>query len=169
MNCKYCDRLLVNRGTLAIHEKSCQSNPNRVQRKRSPLAGTKKGTVPWNKGVAIGRSAKWEEKYSLDKVLVENSTYARHLVKKRVLAERLIEYRCACCGIGPEWMGNPMPLILDHINGVSNDNRIENLRIVCSNCDSQLDTYKSRNRIRKNGRARLNAPALKADERESVP
>jgi len=39
-----------------------------------------------------------------------------------------------------------MPLILDHINGVNNDNRLENLRFVCSNCDSQLDTYKSRNR-----------------------
>jgi hypothetical protein len=38
-----------------------------------------------------------------------------------------------------------MVLILDHINGYNNDNRIENLRFVCSNCDSQLDTYKSRN------------------------
>lgn len=39
-----------------------------------------------------------------------------------------------------------MPLILDHVNGINNDNRIENLRFVCSNCDSQLHTYKSKNR-----------------------
>jgi len=42
-------------------------------------------------------------------------------------------------------MGKPMPLILDHINGINNDNRIENLRFVCSNCDTQLPTYKSKN------------------------
>lgn len=49
-------------------------------------------------------------------------------------------------GLGSEWQGKPMPLILDHINGINNDNRLENLRFVCSNCDSQLPTYKSKNR-----------------------
>lgn len=150
MNCRYCNRSLVNTGALAIHEKSCHSNPERIQRKRSPLAGTKKGSIPWNKGKPTGRSSKWEEEFSLDKVMVENSTYARHLIKKRILKERLIDYICACCGIGPEWNGKSMPLILDHINGVNNDNRLANLRFVCSNCDSQLDTYKSKNR-KKNG------------------
>ena len=56
-----------------------------------------------------------------------------------------------------EWCGKPMPLILDHINGINNDNRLENLRFVCSNCDSQLDTYKSRN---KGGASRLATAAL---------
>ena len=79
-------------------------------------------------------------------VFVENSTYARHKLKERIIKQDMIPYHCACCGIGPEWNGKPMPLILDHINGVNNDNRLENLRFVCSNCDSQLDTYKSRNR-----------------------
>ena len=37
-----------------------------------------------------------------------------------------------------------MPLILDHINGINNDNRIENLRFLCSNCDSIQSTYKSK-------------------------
>lgn len=41
-------------------------------------------------------------------------------------------------------MGKPLVLILDHKNGVNNDNRLENLRFVCSNCDSQLETYKNR-------------------------
>lgn len=39
-----------------------------------------------------------------------------------------------------------MSLILDHINGINNDNRLENLRIVCPNCDATLDTYKSKNK-----------------------
>lgn len=80
-----------------------------------------------------------------EEIFVENSTYARHNLKKRILRQNLIPYVCDCCKNGPEWMGKPMPLILDHINGINNDNRLTNLRFVCSNCDSQLDTYKSRN------------------------
>tara|TARA_R110000851_G_scaffold73514_7_gene162174 strand:- start:809 stop:1264 length:456 start_codon:yes stop_codon:yes gene_type:complete len=94
------------------------------------------------------RHPNWDKKYSLSKVLVKNSTYARICLKKRLIREQLLEYKCAMCGLGPEWRGKPMPLILDHINGVNNDNRIENLRFVCSNCDCQLPTYKSRNRKR---------------------
>lgn len=81
-----------------------------------------------------------------EEVFVENSTYARHNIKKRILEDGLIPYVCEICGIGPCWHGKPMPLILDHKNGVSNDNRLDNLRFVCSNCDTQLPTYKSKNR-----------------------
>lgn len=79
-------------------------------------------------------------------VFVENSSFPRHVLKKRIIDQKMIPYVCACCGIGPEWQGKPMTLILDHVNGTNNDNRLSNLRFVCSNCDSQLPTYKSRNR-----------------------
>lgn len=82
-------------------------------------------------------------------VFVEASTYARHKLKERIIKQKLIEYTCACCGIGPMWQSKPMPLILDHINGINNDNRIENLRFVCSNCDTQLPTYKAKNKRKK--------------------
>ena len=81
-------------------------------------------------------------------VFVENSTYARHRLKERIIKQELIPYECSVCGRPPTWMGKPMSLVLDHINGVNNDNRLENLRFVCHNCDRQLPTYKSRN-IRK--------------------
>jgi hypothetical protein len=90
-----------------------------------------------------------------DEVFVENSTYARHNLKKRILRENMIPHECAVCGIGPEWMGKPMPLILDHVNGVNNDNRLKNLRFVCSNCDTQLDTYKSKNILKKKSGVRI--------------
>jgi hypothetical protein len=62
----------------------------------------------------------------------------RYIVETRGL-------RCEVCG-GTEWMGRPMPLVLDHMNGDSSDWRVANLRLVCGNCDMQLPTYKSRNR-----------------------
>lgn len=98
-------------------------------------------------------------------VFVTNSTYARHHIKRRILEQNLIPYICAICNIGPVWQNKPMPLILDHINGINNDNRLANMRFVCSNCDSQLDTYKSRN---KGGLTRAaSSTALKADGTET--
>jgi len=81
-----------------------------------------------------------------EEVFVAESTYPRHRLKERIIKQALIVYECAICNLGPIWRGMKMPLILDHINGINNDNRLNNLRFVCSNCDSQLPTYKSRNR-----------------------
>ena len=51
MHCQFCDKSLKNAGALKVHENSCKSNPNRVIRTRSPLAGQKKGCIPWNTGL----------------------------------------------------------------------------------------------------------------------
>jgi hypothetical protein len=50
---------------------------------------------------------------------------------------------CAICGL-TEWRGQPVPLVLDHINGDATDWRVSNLRLICGNCDMQLPTFKSR-------------------------
>lgn len=75
---------------------------------------------------------------------VENSTYPRHRLKERIIKQNLIEYKCDKCGNEGIWLGEKMPLILDHMNGINNDNRLNNLRFLCSNCDSILPTYKNR-------------------------
>jgi len=55
------------------------------------------------------------------------------------------EHVCAICGESV-WVGEEIPLIIDHINGNPEDHRMENFRLICPNCDAQLPTYKGRNR-----------------------
>jgi hypothetical protein len=80
----------------------------------------------------------------LEEVLVENSTYHRGHVKRRLFAEGLKPRYCELCGQDEIWRGRRMALILDHINGMPDDNRLENLRIVCPNCAATFDTHCAR-------------------------
>lgn len=67
----------------------------------------------------------------------------RETIKKTVLT--LKGHKCEICKT-EEWQGEKIPLILDHIDGDHNNNKLSNLRLVCPNCDAQLPTYKSKNR-----------------------
>lgn len=53
---------------------------------------------------------------------------------------------CAICGMTQEWNGKPIVFIIDHIDGRASNNKRSNLRCICPNCDSQLDTYKAKNK-----------------------
>jgi ribosomal protein S27AE len=77
----------------------------------------------------------------IEEFLVEGSLCCRSSLKRRLLREGLKQPICEMCGQGEIWKGRRMSLILDHINGVANDNRIENLRMVCPNCAATLDTH----------------------------
>jgi hypothetical protein len=81
----------------------------------------------------------------LETVLVAGSTYSRQSLKKRLYAEGLKQRQCELCGQGEDWQGRQMALIIDHINGVATDNRLENLQIVCPNCAATLETHCGRN------------------------
>ncbi len=86
----------------------------------------------------------------LNEVLVERSTYHRGALKQRLYDAGIKSRACELCGQGEQWRGGHISLILDHINGVHDDNRLENLRIVCPNCNAGLDTHC--------GRANRNGP-----------
>jgi len=81
----------------------------------------------------------------LEKVLIDGSTYDRGKLKRRLFDEGFKQRQCEMCGQDELWHGRRMSLILDHINGVGTDNRLENLRIVCPNCAATLDTHCGRN------------------------
>lgn len=80
-----------------------------------------------------------------EKLFVENSLHGRNTVRRRILKEKIIPYVCAECGSLPQWKNKTLTLVLDHINGTPNDNRLENLRFLCPNCNSQTNTFAGRN------------------------
>ena len=79
-------------------------------------------------------------------IFIEKSTFSPASLRKRVIKENLIPYKCAICNCKSKWKGKELVLQLDHINGISNDNRLENLRFLCPNCHSQTGTYSNKKR-----------------------
>lgn len=63
---------------------------------------------------------------------------------KRAMLELGTEERCALCDVEPVWLGEPLPLEVDHIDGNWRNNRLENLRLLCPNCHSTTDSYRGR-------------------------
>lgn len=65
-------------------------------------------------------------------------------LKKRLIAENILEYKCQNCQ-NTEWMGVPIPLELDHIDGNNKNNFLINLRLLCPNCHALTPTYRTKN------------------------
>lgn len=83
-----------------------------------------------------------------DELFRENSPHARETAKRYIIKQKLIPYKCAICGFEGQWNGKDLVLILDHINGVSNDHRLKNLRFLCPNCNAQQETFAGKNNKR---------------------
>jgi hypothetical protein len=60
---------------------------------------------------------------------------------RRALVDCGVEERCLLCGLDGTWQGQPLRLVIDHINGEWLDNRLENLRFLCPNCHAQTSTW----------------------------
>lgn len=75
---------------------------------------------------------------------IMRANYSPAPFRNDILKEQ--ENRCSICSIIPEWNKKTLVFIVDHIDGNASNNKRDNLRCICPNCDSQLDTYKSKNK-----------------------
>lgn len=83
-------------------------------------------------------------KRNINDILIEDSNFKNSHLKDRLIKENLKENKCEICGIN-EWNGKPISLQLHHINGNPQDNRIENLQLLCPNCHSQTENFGGKN------------------------
>ncbi len=84
----------------------------------------------------------------LAEILVENSTFSTSALNLRLRREGVKKEMCERCGL-TEWLGERVPLELEHINGVSNDHRLENLLMLCPNCHALTPTWRRRKNVKK--------------------
>lgn len=81
----------------------------------------------------------------LEEILVKGVPYQSDRLRQRLIKAGLKEHKCECCG-RTEWLDQSIKLELHHINGDHNDNRIENLQMLCPNCHAYTDNYRSKNK-----------------------
>ena len=99
----------------------------------------------WTKAVRTNRLVPRPRLPPLETILQKSRT--RSTIKRRLLAAGKIQNRCDFCGLS-EWRGQPLSIQIDHINGIRDDHRLENLRMLCPNCHAQTETYGAKNRKR---------------------
>lgn len=119
----------------------CQTGGNwRSLKNRILLDGLSIEKLKLNKKIHINKTI------DLKDILVKESIYTnRGTLKKRLISNGMLKNECSICHLKDEWNGGKLVMILDHINGINNDHRIENIRLICPNCNSQTNTFAGRN------------------------
>jgi hypothetical protein len=154
IKCPQCEKIFSTKG-LSTHIKRSHSKTSSWDNQKDISHSIKvkigisntfpNGKPAWNLGLKGDKRFISNQEHPNDIIFVENSTYPRHRLKKRLLRDNLIDYKCeVCLNIG-FWNNKTIVLQIDHKNGTNDDNRLDNLRFLCPNCHSQTETYAGKN------------------------
>ena len=149
--CRFCGKNLPYLGAPTFCDASCSAKYNNsLRRKLSDIKPTycvTCGTKVNNKRKFCSNDCQGKLKTQSLYQLIESGEYqvksSHNSVKKYLIHKR--GHKCEMCGL-TEWGGHPILLILDHVDGDSGNSGVDNLRLICSNCDTLNPTYKGRNR-----------------------
>lgn len=147
--CKFCSATIENNRVFCSKSCSAKFNNKGVRRHGKERFCVYCGLKTRNKKFCSNKCQKDHEWVSEKRKIEESGSAPSVQTSKRYL----IETRGHICEIckGSEWMGQPIPLVKDHIDGNPENHSLLNLRVICCNCDAQTPTYKGRNKG--NGRA----------------
>lgn len=102
----------------------------------------------WDKAVERGELLPRPWRIPLEDLLVSGRRTGRRHLKERLSNAGVLEQHGHECGL-VEWRGKKLPLELHHVNGVPDDNRVENLTLLCPNCHSLTPNYCGKNTKRR--------------------
>jgi hypothetical protein len=147
---KICNKLEIKLTTRSKFPKNWSPH-NKGKKEKKECANCKELYLSTQK-VSKYCSKDCEVEYKINKkyeYYLDNQDEYLKIVSIKFVKQHILKEQNNCCNICEnknEWNGELIVFILDHINGDASNNKRENLRLVCPNCDSQLDTYKSKNK-----------------------
>jgi hypothetical protein len=146
--CKFCNKDLLNKDYRQIFcNRSCAASyNNKITKTKTRLINNCVvcKTILINQKKYCSLQCNLEAKWNATIQKIENGKEtSTNSLKKYLYSFR--PHKCEIC-MGEEWMGNKMPLVMDHINGNSTDNRLSNLRLICPNCDRFTPTFGIKNK-----------------------
>ena len=161
MNIIYCDygcgqeaKFKLKNGKHCCSKSWSQCPANKKRNSEGILKAKEEGRGPWNKESGWNGSLKNKEAllkgskthidHCREKAFTENSIVTNASLKNFLIRDYNWELRCHKCGL-TEWQGEKIPLELHHKNGISTDNRLENLEFLCLNCHAITDSFRGKN------------------------
>lgn len=146
MKCKECNKPLKGKFAKKFCSRSCSvTHSNKLRKKKhgNCVQCNKELTFKQSKFCSYECSAEHRIKTHIDRWLYDPDSIK--VLPKGIKKHILKNGECEVCH-RKEWMGEKIPIEVDHIDGNSENNRPENLRAICPNCHAQTETYKGANR-----------------------